>query len=107
MLKSFRYMTGYPPGLEPDRILTLRISVARVSILQVVVRQSMRMVLIGVVTGLPSAAGFTRLMSNMLYGVAPGDATIFFLLAAIITFTALLPVWDPRFALLRLIPSSP
>lgn len=28
MLKSFQRMTSYPPGLEPDRILTMRLSLA-------------------------------------------------------------------------------
>ncbi len=28
MLKSFRRMTSYPPGLSPDRILTMRVSLA-------------------------------------------------------------------------------
>jgi predicted permease len=75
--------------------IRMALGAPRASILQMVVRQGMRMVLIGVAIGLLSAAGFTRVMSNMLYGVTPGDAPTFFLVAAIISLTALLACVGP------------
>jgi ABC-type antimicrobial peptide transport system permease subunit len=75
--------------------IRMALGASRNSILQMVVRQGMPMVLIGIVLGLLSAASLTKVMSNMLYGVSPGDATTFLLVAAAITLTALLACMGP------------
>ena len=43
-------------------------------VLQLVMRESMVLVLVGVALGLASAAAVSRLVSNLLFGVAPTDA---------------------------------
>ncbi|HEX4169481.1 MAG TPA: hypothetical protein VHZ55_28805, partial [Bryobacteraceae bacterium] len=67
----------------------------RHSILQMVVRQGMRMVLIGIAFGLATAAALTRLMSNMLYGVKSGDPATFVWVSAAIALTALFACVGP------------
>ena len=75
--------------------IRMALGAPRLSILRMIVRQGMRMVLIGIAIGLLSAAGLTRVMSNMLYGVKPGDSATFLSVAAIITLTALLACLGP------------
>lgn len=75
--------------------IRMALGAPRISILRMIVRQGMRMVLIGIAVGLLSAAGVTRVMANMLYGVTPGDATIFVLAATAIALTALLACIGP------------
>ncbi len=65
------------------------------SILQMIVRQGMTMVLVGIGFGLAIAAALTRFMANMLYGVKAGDTTIFALVAAVIGLAALLACVGP------------
>lgn len=75
--------------------IRMALGAPRLSILRMVVREGMRIVLIGIAIGLFSAASLTRVMANMLYGVTPGDSATFLSVAAIITFTALLACMGP------------
>lgn len=60
-----------------------------------VLRQGMLLAGVGILTGLIAAAGATRLMSSLLYGVAPVDVPTFaavpFILLAVAAFASWLP----------------
>ncbi len=75
--------------------IRMALGASRTSILQMVVHQGMRMVLIGIGIGLLSSATLTKVISNMLYGVSPGDPATFLSVAAAITLTALLACMGP------------
>jgi putative ABC transport system permease protein len=79
----------------PEIGIRMALGAPRHSILQMVVRQGMRMVLIGIAFGLATAAALTRLMSNMLYGVKSGDPATFAWVSAAIALTALLACVGP------------
>jgi len=65
-------------GADQDRILKL------------VLRQGFKLALIGAALGLFVALGLTRLVSTLLYGVAPDDpATFFFVFLALMTMAAI------------------
>jgi putative ABC transport system permease protein len=59
------------------------------------VRQGMVMALVGLLAGLPAAAGLTRLMTSILYDVEPTDTTTFAITALALCATALLACWLP------------
>ncbi len=79
----------------PEIGIRMALGAPRLSILQMVVHQGMRMVLIGIAFGLALAAAITRLMANMLYGVKAGDPVTFCLVAGAIAFVALLACIGP------------
>ena len=79
----------------PEIGIRMALGATRHSILQMVVRQGMRMALVGVSLGLLAASGLTRLMSHMLYGVKPADPTTFATVAGAISILALIACIGP------------
>jgi putative ABC transport system permease protein len=78
------------------------------NIIRLVVRQGMELAVIGIAVGLVGAAGLTRLMTSLLYGVTTTDAVTFgavaALLAAVAFAATVIPAWratrvDPMVAL--------
>jgi putative ABC transport system permease protein len=78
------------------------------NIIGLVVRQGMRLAGIGIVVGLVGAAGLTRVMNSLLFGVSTTDALTFAtvpgLLAAVAFAATVIPAWratrvDPMIAL--------
>jgi putative ABC transport system permease protein len=60
-----------------------------------VVRQGMTLVLIGVVIGLASALGLARVMATFLFGVTPRDPLVFIGVPLVLAAVAWLGVWLP------------
>ena len=60
-----------------------------------VLREGMKMTVVGVFLGLLGAFGLTRLMSTMLYGVRPTDPLVFIGLAILLTLVALSACYVP------------
>ena len=58
-------------------------------VLKLVVGQGMTLALAGVGLGLAAAAGLTRLMSSLLFGVSPTDGPTFVIVAVLLTGVAL------------------
>jgi len=88
--------------------LRLALGAQRGQVHRMVLVQSLQRVALGVLVGLVGAVGLTRLMSNLLYGVRPGDpatfATVTALLAAVALLASYIPAWrasriDPMGAL--------
>jgi predicted permease len=86
----------------------LALGAARGSVLRMVLRETFRPVLLGVLFGLAGAASLSRVVATLLFGTEPVDATIYVgsavLLALVAVLTSLLPAWratrvDPRIAL--------
>lgn len=78
------------------------------NIIRLVVRQGMELAVIGIAVGLAGAAGLTRVMASLLYGVTTTDAVTFgavsALLAAVAFAASVIPAWratrvDPMVAL--------
>jgi putative ABC transport system permease protein len=67
----------------------------RTVIRNLVVRQGMRLALVGVVGGIGASFLLTRLLTTFLFGVRPWDPAVFVSAPVILTAIALLAVWLP------------
>jgi putative ABC transport system permease protein len=65
------------------------------NILRMVLRQGMKLVLIGIAFGLSAAWLLTRLMTTLLYGINATDPPTFIGIALLLTLVALLACWLP------------
>ncbi|MGA7190634.1 MAG: FtsX-like permease family protein, partial [Candidatus Acidiferrales bacterium] len=64
-------------------------------ILELVMRQGIGAVVIGVAVGVVAALALTRLMASLLFGVKPTDALTFLSVAALLTCVALAASYIP------------
>ena len=64
-------------------------------VLQMVLRQSARMALVGVAIGIAAALGLTELMRSLLFGVSPRDPLTFAAVAGLLIVVALLASYIP------------
>jgi predicted permease len=73
-------------------------------VLQMVLRQGAKMALVGVAIGVGTAFGLTRLMKNLLFGVAADDPVTFAAVAGLLVFIALLACYLPARRAMRVDP---
>jgi predicted permease len=76
----------------------------RTAIRTLVVLHGMKLAVIGVVVGVASAFGLTRLMASLLFGVKTWDPMVFVTVPVILTAVALFAVWLPASRASRLDP---
>ncbi len=62
----------------------------RPEVLRLVLKQGMTLALAGMVVGTVAAFGLTRLLKNMLFGVAPNDPATFVAVLVLLTLVAAL-----------------
>lgn len=55
---------------------------------RLVLRQGLTLAGIGLAVGLAAAAAFSRMLSSLLYGIAPADPVTYALVAAVLTVVA-------------------
>jgi macrolide transport system ATP-binding/permease protein len=65
------------------------------AVLGMVFRQGITLTFIGVATGIVAALGITRLISSMIFGVAPYDPATFLIVAAVLLAIAFLACYIP------------
>jgi predicted permease len=73
-------------------------------VMRLVFGEGMRMVLMGVFVGAGVAMGLTRLIGNLLFGVAPQDPLTFSAVAVVLTLVALLACYFPARRAVRVDP---
>ncbi|MGH9900068.1 MAG: FtsX-like permease family protein, partial [Pyrinomonadaceae bacterium] len=64
-------------------------------IFRMVIGQGMMLAMVGVAIGLVGAFGLTRLMTTMLFGVAPTDPATFAVIATLLTGVTLVACYIP------------
>jgi ABC-type antimicrobial peptide transport system permease subunit len=64
-------------------------------VLGLVLKEGLRLVLVGVGAGLAAAFALTRLLASLLYGVSENDALTFALISLLLTTVALLAIYIP------------
>ena len=75
--------------------IRLALGAQRKDVLRLVLGHGMKMVLAGIGLGLIAAAGLTRLLAEMLYGVGATDPLTFTIIALLLTVVALLACYIP------------
>jgi hypothetical protein len=69
-----------------------------------VLREGLKMALVGVIAGVAAASGLTRLMANQLFEVGPRDPLTFVAVAVVLTWIALIACYFPARRALRFDP---
>ncbi|HXU39701.1 MAG TPA: ABC transporter permease [Blastocatellia bacterium] len=64
-------------------------------VLKLLVGQGMLLTAVGIAIGVAVAAGLTRLMTNLLFGLSANDPLTFVMIALLLTLVALLACWIP------------
>ncbi|HXQ71947.1 MAG TPA: FtsX-like permease family protein, partial [Pyrinomonadaceae bacterium] len=67
----------------------------QIDVLKLILGQSLKLILIGVVAGVAISAVIIRLFSSLLFGVSPADPLIFVVVTAVLFLTALLASYLP------------
>ena len=75
--------------------IRMALGAQRSHVLKIVLGQGARLALLGVVIGLAAAAGLTRLMGTILYGVSATDPLTFAAVAMVLTLIALAACYIP------------
>jgi len=73
----------------------LALGAATRDLLGLVLRQGMRLVIIGVAVGLVAALAATRLLRSMLFNVSSSDPLTFVLIALLLLGVSLVAIWIP------------
>jgi predicted permease len=79
----------------PEIGVRMALGATRVRVIGMVVRQGLRLVLLGLATGLAAALALVRFISGTLYGVAPYDPWTFLAAPALVLLAALLACCTP------------
>ncbi|MGB7024943.1 MAG: ABC transporter permease [Candidatus Acidiferrales bacterium] len=96
---------SYVAGQRTHEIgIRIALGAQRRDVLKIVLGQGARLVVIGVATGLIAAAGLTRLMSKILYGVSSVDPLTFACVAIVLTLVALAACYIPARRAMRVDP---
>jgi predicted permease len=75
-------------------------------VLRLVARDGIPVVAIGLLVGLASSLGLTRLMSSIVYGVSANDGATLLAVSAVLTATAILAVYIPARRAMRVDPMA-
>ena len=86
--------------------IRVALGASRGNVFKLVIGHGMLMALAGVVAGLIAAVGLTRLMSRLLYGVAPTDPLTFLLVSLTLGAVALLASYLPARRAVRVEPMT-
>jgi putative ABC transport system permease protein len=89
----------------PEIGIRMALGADRGRVVGMVVRQGMGMALIGVAVGVVAAAGLTRFMQGMLYGVTAQDPATFASVPVLFAAVALVACWVPAMRAARVRPA--
>jgi putative ABC transport system permease protein len=74
-------------------------------VLNLVLRQGLKLAVLGVGIGIAAALGVTRLLAGLLFGVEPSDPLTLTGVSLLFTFVALLACWLPAYRATRIAPT--
>ena len=85
--------------------IRMALGAQRSDVLALVIRQGLRLTVIGVVVGVAGAFALTRLMTNLLFGVGATDPLTFVVIPLLLLFVALVACYLPARRAARLDPT--
>ena len=94
-----------PPGRNREIGIRMALGGSAGGVLRLILRQGVRMVVIGLAVGLLAALGITRLMTRLLIGISPSDPLTYAAVALLLSGVALLACWLPARRATRVDPS--
>jgi predicted permease len=98
---------SYSVNLRAQEIgIRMALGAQRQDVLKMVLRQGMAIVSVGLAVGLVLAAGISRMMSGLLYGVGTADLPAFSTSAAVLLFVALVANFVPARRATTVAPNS-
>ena len=86
--------------------IRMALGARRVDILRVVMRQGLKLTLIGVAVGVAGALALTRVLSSLLYDITPTDPVILALVSCVLMVVALLASYIPARRAARIDPMA-
>lgn len=87
---------SYLVGQRTQEIgIRMALGAQRRQVIRLVLREGMKMVVVGVAIGLAAAFGLTRLMANLLYGVGATDPVVFLSVASLLGLVAFVACYIP------------
>jgi len=84
--------------------IRMALGASRSDILKLISRQGLRLVVLGILTGLAAAAALTRAMSKLLIGVSATDPMTYAIVAGLLSAVTLCACWIPARRALRVDP---
>jgi putative ABC transport system permease protein len=75
--------------------IRIAVGARRVDVLRLVMGQGVRIAVVGLTAGILGAVALTRLMTNLLFGVAPTDPVTFVVVVLLMMAAVLLACWIP------------
>jgi putative ABC transport system permease protein len=75
--------------------IRMALGATRIDILDLILREGLRLILIGGVIGLAAALALSRLLKSLLFSIGPHDPTSFITVAALLAVVALIAVFIP------------
>ena len=88
----------------PEIGVRMALGAQRSDVLGMILRDGLRMALIGAFLGIAAALGLTRLMTSMLFGVKPTDPITFVAVAVVLCGVALVSCYVPAYRAMKVDP---
>lgn len=88
----------------PEIGIRLALGAQPSSVLKLIIRQGMTLTILGILIGVAAAFALTRLLSSLLYGIAPTDPATFVIVSAVLLSVSLLACYIPARRAMRVEP---
>ena len=88
----------------PEIGIRLALGAQPSSVLKLIIRQGMTLTVLGILIGVAGAFALTRLLSSLLYGIAPTDPATFILVSAVLLVVSLFACYIPARRAMRVEP---
>jgi ABC-type antimicrobial peptide transport system permease subunit len=84
----------------------MALGASRADILQLILREGVRLIALGAAVGLVAALALTRVLKSLLFSVSPHDPVSYVAVTVMLAFVALLAILVPARAAMKIEPMS-